>query len=223
VRDVVARVNILPPLTICPLLLVALVDGMSRILAITTGIIARVEAAVGAVVSLTATIESTTISTSTGSSSKTTTKATTVESTETTTIAASKASFAIAVTILAILCAEIRDVGVCDRCRILRGLVGENFDSGEEIRDRHGTKLVADRLMKGTPFFAERAEKSKVDFEIGHWLDGRRTMVVDLLLKLDKAIDMVGHGRGGILDETIEGCLGFAAFDIRDMAVFFCE
>jgi hypothetical protein len=170
VRDKVTRVNILSPLTISPLLLVALVDGMSRILAITTGIIARVEVAVGAEVSLTTAIESTTMSaeSSTRSSSESTTKSTTVESTETTTITATIASFAIAVTILAILRAEIRDVGVCDRCRILRGLVGENFDSGEEIRGRHGTKLVADRLMKGTPFFAERSEKSKVDFEIGH-------------------------------------------------------
>ena len=77
--------------------------------------------------------------------------------------------------------------------------------------------------MKGTPAFAEGADEGQIDFSIGHWIDVRRAMIIDLLLQLDEAIDMVFHRDFRFFGEAVESRLGFAAFDVGDITVFFGE
>ena len=77
--------------------------------------------------------------------------------------------------------------------------------------------------MKGTPTFAEGADEGQIDFSIGHRIDVRRTMIIDLLLQLDEAIDVVFHRDVRFFGEAVEGCLRFAAFDVGDITVFFGE
>jgi hypothetical protein len=71
--------------------------------------------------------------------------------------------------------------------------------------------------MKGTPGFTEGADEGQIDFCIGHRIDVRRPMIVDLLLQLDETVNLVLHRDGRIFGEVMESRLSFAAFDIGDV------